>query len=134
LVAFVPAEPKATVETAQMVPEQLRGDKVIAPTDSHFRAINAMAIMPGKPQRGGTHCAATVYKAGPRTWESKFQQSGYRQTLVSAPAKAAEAGTVADAVNGETAVPQELIVLTAFEQVQAEGDVLGDRVVSDYGA
>jgi beta-lactamase regulating signal transducer with metallopeptidase domain len=128
LFAFVPAEPRVTVETAQMTPEQLGGDKVIAPVSSHFRAINAMAIMSETPQRGGTHCAATVYKAGPHSWESK-----YRQTAVRAPANAAKPDAVADPAKSETATPQELIVLTAFEQVQASGDVLGDRVVSDYG-
>jgi beta-lactamase regulating signal transducer with metallopeptidase domain len=129
LVAFVPAEPRVTVETAQIVPEQLGGDKVIAPMASHFRAINAMAIMPETTQRGGTHCAATVYKTGPHTWESK-----YRQTAASAPANSAGSDAAANPEKSDKATPQELIVLTAFEQVQASGDVLGDRVVSDYAA
>jgi hypothetical protein len=135
LVAFVPAEPRVTVEAAQMVPADLRRDERVASTSpdqmaaSHFRAINAMAIVPDTTQRVGTRRAATVYKAGPHTRESKF-----RQTLASAPGQAGGPDTVAYAVNSATPVPQELIVLTAFEQVQAEGDVLGDRVVSDYGA
>jgi beta-lactamase regulating signal transducer with metallopeptidase domain len=129
LVAFVSAEPRVTVETAQIVPEQLGGDKVIAPMVSHFRAINAMAIMPETTQCGGTHCAATVYKTGPHTWESK-----YRQTAASAPANSAGSDAGADPEKSDNATPQELVVLTAFEQVQASGDVLGDRVVSDYAA
>jgi hypothetical protein len=95
--------------------------------------VNAMAIMPDTSGRGSAHCRS-VYKAAPDTGDSNFQHSaGYRQTLVNAPANGTRPGTVADAVKDATTVPQELIVLTAFEQVQAEGDVLGDRVVSDYG-
>ncbi|MGP8252291.1 MAG: M56 family metallopeptidase [Terracidiphilus sp.] len=151
LVAFVPVQPRVTAEstlaqTAQMVPEELRGDKVIAPStnqiaDSHFRAINAMAIVPEKHGQSVTDWRKTGWRktgwretgspAAPRAWETKFVEPA-----MSAPAAANAAGPDAVAVSAknETAAPQELIVLTAFEQVQASGDVPGDRVVSDYGA
>jgi beta-lactamase regulating signal transducer with metallopeptidase domain len=137
LVAFVPAEPKVRLETAQAVPEQLRGDKLMAASTrqmeaSGFRAVNAMAIMPGITQRDTTRCR-TSFKANSHTGETKIQPTArYRRSLVSAPGNGAD--TVADAVNRETAIPQELIVLTAYEQVQSSGDALGDRVVSDNGA
>ncbi len=127
LVAFVPAEPRVTVATEQRSEADLRTDERVASMDSHFHAINAMAIMPETTQRGGTHCVTTIYKAGAHTRESK-----YRRTEVSAPANVTGLDAVADPAKSMTATPQELIVLTAFEQVQSSGDVLGDRVVSDY--
>jgi len=132
LVAFVPAEPKVKVETAQLVPEQLRGDKVIAPAASHFRAVNAMAIMPETTQQRSSHCQTGLTKAAYRA-SLRASELNYRQTLVNAQANSARQDSVADAVNSDTPIPQELIVLTAYEQVQAAGDELGDRVVSDNG-
>jgi beta-lactamase regulating signal transducer with metallopeptidase domain len=139
VVAFVPAEPEVTAETtqadaAQMVAEELRGDKLVALADSHFRAVNAMAIVPGTTGRMPTDYRATALKAGRHTGEPKNGQARYGQTAVSAPTMAAGTDAVADTAKFETALPQELIVLTAFEQVQATGDVSGDRVVSDFGA
>jgi beta-lactamase regulating signal transducer with metallopeptidase domain len=134
LVAFVPSEPRMTAETAKMVPEELRGDKVIAPADSRFRAINAMVIAPGTARGNATSYRATALKVGPHASESKLvQTASHGQTVVSAPAMTARPDAVANTAKIETAVPQELIVLTAFEQVQATGNVLGDRVVSDFG-
>jgi beta-lactamase regulating signal transducer with metallopeptidase domain len=132
LVAFVPAEPRVTVETAQMVPDDLQGAERAAQNQSgsiasHFRAMNAMAIMPDTAQQRGVHCGATASKAYSRSAEST-----YRLTAVRAEANSAGPDAVAGPAKSETATPQELIVLTAFEQVQAEDDVLGDRVVSDY--
>lgn len=138
LVGFVPAEPRVTVETAQTVPADLRSDKVIAPAASHFSAVNAMAIVPVATERNTANWQAIyrarIYKAGPHTGASKYKQTaGYRQMAVSVTGVAAEPDAVADAVPSEAAVPQELIVLTAFEQARTTGDVLGDRVVSDFG-
>jgi hypothetical protein len=150
LVAFVPAEPKVAVETAHMVPAESQGGDTVAATQtdemaaSHFRAVNAMAIMPRTKQRGGTHCRANFDKAGAdktgsRTNEPKFrqtirQESGeYKQTLVSAKQNVGSDAPGRPVKSG-AAVPQELIVLTALEQIQSEGDVLGDRVMPDYGA
>jgi hypothetical protein len=135
LIAFVPAEPQMTAEarqaeSGQMVPEELRGDKVIALTDSHFRAVNTMAIMPATAGRNATNYRVTALKAGPHASNLKIRQTaGLRQTAVSAGPDA-----VVEIAKIETAAPQELIVLTAFEQVQATGNELGDRVVSDFGA
>jgi Zn-dependent protease with chaperone function len=141
LIAFVPAEPQMTAEArqaefAQMVPEELRGDKVIAPADSHFRAMNAMAIVPGTAGRNATNYRVTALKAGQHAGESKIRQTaGLRQTVASAvPAMTSGPDAVVEIAKIETAAPQELIVLTAFEQVQATGNELGDRVVSDFGA
>jgi beta-lactamase regulating signal transducer with metallopeptidase domain len=131
LVAYVPAQPRVTVNTAGMVAAGLQPGQPDATTASHFRAINAMAIMPETRQHNGTHCRESYLKAGPHTDGARFKHTGlqqtasYRQTVVSAPAGAV-------AVRSETGVPEELIVLTAFEQVQSSGDVQGDRVISDY--
>jgi len=149
LVAFVPAEPVVTVDTAQLVSADSQGGDAVAATErdamaaSHFRAVNAMAIMPDTKQRGGTHFRASFdkpsnYKTGSQDGESKlkqpeFQQSaGYTQTFVGAKENEGPE-TFGRPSKNETAVPQELIVLTAFEQVQASGDVLGDKAMPDYG-
>jgi beta-lactamase regulating signal transducer with metallopeptidase domain len=135
LVAFVPAEPKITADTAQMVPAGLQTDAGGSQLASHFRAINAMAIVPDRVERNATHCRARLNGTGVQANEPKLQQpAGYRETLVSARTSAARPDAVADAAHSESAAPRELIVLTAFEQVQTSGDVLGDRVYSDYGA
>lgn len=134
LVAFVPAEPVVTVDTAQLVPEQLRGDKVIAPAaGSNFRAVNAMAIVPDIKQRGDAHRQMSFDKTSAYKMGSQEREPKFRQTFVSAKGNAASPDTVAGAKKSEAAVPRELIVLTAFEQVQSEGDVLGDKAMPDYG-
>jgi len=140
LVAFVPAEPRVTVDTAQT---ELRSDERAAPmsrTARNFRAMNAMMIMPDTTGRGGAHYTLSEHKigsaeykagptgsAGPRAWETML-----RQRAVSAQTGAAGADAVVDGANSEAATPHELIVLTAFEQVQSASGVLGDRVISDY--
>lgn len=126
LVAFVPAETKAA-QVAQVIPAEFR-DKAITPAASEFHAVDTMAVMPETTERRGTHCRAAVHEAASHRWESN-----YRQTVLSAPAEAAEPVSIAAIARGGAAVPQELIVLTAFEQVRTDGDVLGDKVVSDYG-
>ncbi len=134
LVAFVPAQPRVTVDTAGMVPAEAQSGQPDATMASHYRAINAMAIMPETKKHNGTHCRASYLKAGPQKDDARVTHTGlqqravYGQTEVSAPASA-----VAVSDRSDTTAPQELIVLTAYEQVEASGDVQGDRVVSDYG-
>ena len=128
LVAYVPAESRLTAETAQMVPPSLQPSEPNAAMASHFSAINAMAIMPEATQRNANHCRASLGKAATHARELKPGPAA----ISALTAKATQTDPVAEAAKYETPAPQELIVLTAYEQVQADGEVLGDRVISDY--
>ena len=129
LVAYVPAQPRVTVETAGMVPASLQPGEPDAMAASHFRAINAMAIMPQTTERSAKHCRASLGKAEPHALGPKPGPAA----MSSLKAMATQSDPITDIANNETAVPQELIVLTAYEQVQTGGEVQGDRVISDYG-
>jgi len=148
LVAFVPSAPKVTAETAQMVPEQLRGDKVFLPTDatpagSHFRAINTMAILPQTVRQRIASGEASSHASNHRATASEpYSQAPGTSILRSAihaaqAVKSSSPGVVADNVRAVAPLQvaplqSELIVFTTYEQVQASGGELGDKVISDY--
>jgi hypothetical protein len=134
LVAFVPSAPKTATETAKLVPEGMRGDKVIAPSDEQsrgvgFRSINAMAIMP--------RTIAQRIASQPTVVHASCKQASNTSILRSAINAAQSMKSAAPAMvagNAMAAAPtqQELVVFTTYEQVQATSDGLGDKVISDY--
>ena len=140
LVAFAPAESSVAIAAAQPDATDLLSDQSEAQMASHFRAVNAMAVMPEAARRRDEHCRTAANKTSAHAHilkpnstrlsalAAKETQTGQRQG----------AGTQSDAVTDVepgAAMPQEVIVLTTwerFEKRQNGGPVLGDRVISDF--
>ncbi len=148
LVAFVPAQPEVTMETPQMLPSDFVAGQPAAPVSmssigTHYQPVSVVATAPEAARRGATtgHKPAPAPATAPHAWQTKSvapRLSAMNQT------RPAGADLVFDQLRTNRAVidwaasgapiPQELIVLTAFERVQASSDELGDRVIRDSGS
>ena len=127
LVAAAPAQVKAAAEPAAMAADAVPVAP-ISPLASHFRAINTMAIVPRttRPRMAVSRSAAAV--ANSKDSETSLLRSAINaaQTL-----RSPSPSQVAENTNAAAPVQQELVVFTAYEQVQTSDNELGDKVISD---
>ena len=131
---------------ATLTATNLETDQAEAALASQFHATNAMAILPDPARHSYTRCKASLSETGPRPKGLKQDpdtnapvalkqvQVSSHDAGVKAP-RTQQEGTdpITDTAENNT-LPRELVVMTTYEQVETDGDVLGDRVISDFNS
>jgi beta-lactamase regulating signal transducer with metallopeptidase domain len=143
LVAFVPAQARPAAAGAQMATADMVTDPHLAQAGralngAGFRSLNAMAIMPQTVRQRVEANRHEASKAASKTSCPYASGTSFLRSAINA-AQSIKSDTAAvqtAARNGgaEVSAPREVIVFTAYEQVNGADGELGDKVVSDYEA